>query len=287
MVPHPNTSSLPFRVVDHGEWLHCGFAVGRYTDCVSPGWSRGASELAATATAASAAATTGALGAAEVPIHDVYALRTGWVLNRAYDVARRVENLDFDVLSIGLKPVGKPCAEGRIRSVEPAFAVAVSTGLVAEPLHSGNGIKDVEVLSHQLGGCLLKRFDGSDPNAPSVGAENNLALSRVDHDVVYGNSRNSCCPLRPGLSAVDRYVETELGSYVKEVLIRRVFLDYVSSVVCRQVRADVCPCLPEVFGDVNVGLVVTRSVAVERRVSSLELEFAGFDPADPGVLGKS
>src|SRR5439155_1887512 len=127
-----------------------------------------------------------------------------------------------------------------------------------------------------------------DPNATTVGRENQIVVTRVDSEIADGNSGKMVAfELRPIFSSIDRDPKAKFGAEKEEIGFDRIFLDHmsVSTDAFRVLRGhERRPGFAVIRRFENIRRHVAKSMPIKRRVSRAGSEIARLDPVYPGIL---
>ena len=118
-----------------------------------------------------------------------------------------------------------------------------------------------------------------------MGAEYQVVVARVDHQIVEWQRRHVVLQLDPVLTTVDRYEQPQLAPQPEHVGVARVFADGAEYRVGRQIADDRGPRFAEVRRTVQVVVVVVVAVVVDDDVHRPGLVPGSLDPRDPGGIG--
>ena len=120
---------------------------------------------------------------------------------------------------------------------------------------------------------LLERRNVGDPDAATMRGRDQLAVSRMDAQVVHGNRGQAGHEPLPRLSHVRRHVRADIRTKEKQILIGEILTDHMDVIgtAGRKIRRDGCERLPEVGGHEDVWLVVAVAM-----VSFLTFEKAKY-----------
>ena len=175
------------------------------------------------------------------------------------------------------------------------FSPTKTAAPLAQPPGAGDALlhrpcrDERRLLRQQLRAQGAQRRDVvDDPDAAAVRGDDEVVVARLDDEVAHGD-RGELVALEagPGLAAVDRDPQAELGAEEQQVRLLRVFLDDVrvaADAACVLRRDERLPGLAVVARHVEPRVVIAERVAVERRVSRGRIVPARLDPADPRGL---
>ena len=117
--------------------------------------------------------------------------------------------------------------------------------------------------------------------------DDQVAITRVDQDVVNADARQTRHKALPGLAAIERDVEAELGPDEEQVGVFEVFPQSVDIALLRQIAGDVGPGFAEVRGLEKIRRPVVQAVRIQRDVGRAGVEVRGFNAGNLHVTLRS
>jgi hypothetical protein len=129
---------------------------------------------------------------------------------------------------------------------------------------------------------LLQDRDVRDPHRPPERAGDQIALARMDHQIVHGHIRHVAFQPHPPPSAVDGREYSRVGAHKQQFRIGRVLDHHVDSLV-REVRGDRRPRGAAVGRLEKIRLAIIVPVAAFRDVGRSGILARRDDARDPAV----
>ncbi len=120
-----------------------------------------------------------------------------------------------------------------------------------------------------------------DEDAAAVRRDNQIAVARMDQDVVGANRGVVVHELLPGLALVQRRVEPELGAGKEQVRVLRVFSHRLHVAVRGEITCQARPALSVIGGLENVRLEIIAAMTINRDVCRRRIEVRWVDPREP------
>jgi hypothetical protein len=140
--------------------------------------------------------------------------------------------------------------------------------VVLEPPRGGRAHREeMQVLASRGREVDEGRRVVEDVDPPSVRAQDEIALPRVDEEVVDGDGRQVLAPdRRPACPSIPAHPEGPLGPDEEDIGVLRVLADDADGAARGQVAGDCFPGLAMVGGEEEVDGEAVRAVAVEADV---------------------
>ena len=213
--------------------------------------------------------------------------RAGGTLNRPHRIAADVANHDLraraPVAVSRREPIYDLCAVLRARRPERFLAQAAATEWRLPVFVGDHWLEQVRRRRDRAVGELLERQDVHDPERAAVRRRHQVALARMNPQIVHGNGGEARHEALPRGATVERDIGADVGAHEEEVAIRDVFANHVHVVrqVARagQIVDDRLERLAEVGRNVDVGCVIAVAVVVERDVEGCRIEVRRLDAA--------
>src|SRR6185312_6900892 len=164
--------------------------------------------------------------------------------------------------------------------------VVVGAELPGDALDGVGDGEEVDILGEHRGGELLQRGDVGDPDAAAVGADDEVLLPGLDHDVVNSDAGDVVVHALPMRAAIERDVHAGIVAQKYEIGVHGILGDDVHR-RGGQSGGDGRPGGAVVVGAEDIGGEVVKAVAALGEIGASGDMGGGAHPADVGIRPSS